>query len=141
MCNDGLSAEAVGLLSEILLKDSVPLLKLLHFYNNMSGDEGAKNMSTILTACPTIEDLRFSATRSGNAGCLKIAEAIGTITSLTKLDLMDNTFGTVAADKLGHSLLRHVIIFIFFHLFYSIPLISPHLLIVYIDSITIFKSS
>jgi Ran GTPase-activating protein 1 len=40
-CNNGLSADACVLVSELLLKDGCPELTTLHFYNNMSGDGGA----------------------------------------------------------------------------------------------------
>lgn len=62
------------LLSEILLDGSCPPLKLFHFYNNMSGDGGGKALSTLIKACVELEDLRFSATRCGNSGCMEIAK-------------------------------------------------------------------
>ena len=54
-----------------------PALKLLHFYNNMSGDGGAKALSTIIEQIsPSLEDLRFSATRAMTDGCQAIAAAL-----------------------------------------------------------------
>ena len=76
MCNNGLSAEACALVCHILLEDGCPPLKLLHFYNNMSGSAGAIAVSNIIKACPELQDLRFSATRSGPEGCLSIAEVL-----------------------------------------------------------------
>lgn len=40
-CNNGLSADACVLVSELLLESGCPKLTALHFYNNMSGDGGA----------------------------------------------------------------------------------------------------
>ena len=62
------------MVAEILLNDGCPPLKLLHFYNNMSGSGGASAVSQIVKVCSTLEDFRFSATRSGNEGCLDIAK-------------------------------------------------------------------
>jgi hypothetical protein len=56
-----------------------PPLKLLHFYNNMSGDGGAKAVADIVLACPDLEDFRFSATRSTPVGC----EATATVRSFS----------------------------------------------------------
>jgi Ran GTPase-activating protein 1 len=81
VCNNGLSAEAGELLAKILLREDgtapecskCPALQLLHFYNNMSGDGGAKAVARIVEACPTLTDFRFSATRSTPVGCESIA--------------------------------------------------------------------
>lgn len=73
VCNNGLSAEAVNLLGEVLSANDSSLLHLLHFYNNMSGTEGAKHFSRILRAHPNLEDVRFSATRAGPEGCIEVA--------------------------------------------------------------------
>lgn len=73
MCNNGLSAEAVSLLDDVLKANDSSLLRLLHFYNNMSGTEGAKHFSRIISAHANLEDLRFSATRAGPEGCVEVA--------------------------------------------------------------------
>ena len=113
MCNNGMSAEAVDSVAHILLSDKCPPLKLFHFYNNMSGNGGAKAIASIIRSCPELTDLRFSATRSSAEGCIAIAEAIGTLTGLTRLDLSDNAFtakGGIALAKAlkGQSQLRHL---------------------------------
>ena len=113
MCNNGMSAEAVESVAQLLLTGDCPPLKLFHFYNNMSGNGGAKAIATIIRACSELVDLRFSATRSSAEGCIAIAEAIGTLTGLTRLDLSDNAFtakGGVALAKAlkGHTQLRHL---------------------------------
>jgi Ran GTPase-activating protein 1 len=74
MCNDGLSAEASVLVASILLDNGCPPLTELHFYNNMSGSDGAVAVRDIVKSCPHLESFRFSATRPGPAGCLAIAE-------------------------------------------------------------------
>ena len=53
-----------------------PPLQVLHFYNNMSGEGGAKAIAGIIKACPQLHDFRFSATRSNPAGCEAIAEVM-----------------------------------------------------------------
>lgn len=85
MCNNGLSAEAAELLVKILIREAsvlgegeaarkrCPPLELLHFYNNMSGDGGAKAVAQIVEASPQLLDFRFSATRSTPVGCESIA--------------------------------------------------------------------
>lgn len=86
VCNNGLSAEAAELLVKILIREAsvlgsteeaaekkCPPLELLHFYNNMSGDGGAKAVAKIVEACPQLLDFRFSATRSTPVGCESIA--------------------------------------------------------------------
>ena len=86
MCNNGLSAEAAELLAKILIREAsvvgatdgettktCPPLELLHFYNNMAGDGGARAIANIVVACPQLLDFRFSATRSTVAGCESIA--------------------------------------------------------------------
>lgn len=69
VCNNGMSAEAVLRMAQLLSEDGCPPLQLLHFYNNMSGDAGAVAFSSILRQCPGLTDVRFSATRSAAAGC------------------------------------------------------------------------
>lgn len=47
----------------------------------MSGDGGGKALSTLIQACVSLEDLRFSATRCGNSGCMEIAKVLYLIVS------------------------------------------------------------
>ena len=80
-------------------------LRTLHFFNNMSGNNGAKAVARIVEASPDLEDLRFSSTRGGVEGGMALAKAVGTLTKLRRLDFNDNTFdasvGEVLADSLG----------------------------------------
>lgn len=107
LCNNGLSAESCEMVRDVLLADGCPAIKLLHFYNNMSGNGGAEAVSTIVKALAgTLVDFRYSATRGSAAGCEALAQAIGTCASLTSIDLSDNTFGDSAAATLAESLKR-----------------------------------
>lgn len=104
VCNDGLASESAVLLSELLLEGGCPPIKLFHYFNNMSGDDGAIAVSGIVKACVNLTDFRFSGVRSQKKGCAAIADALGSLTTLTRLDLSDNMFqgdaGTVLADVL-----------------------------------------
>ena len=81
-------------------------LRVLHFFNYMSGNGGAKAVATIVRASPLLEDLRFSSTRGGHDGGMELAAAIGTLTTLRRLDLNDNTFGPEVGVALGRALER-----------------------------------
>lgn len=109
-CNNGLSAEASELITEILLNNGCPPLEVLHFYNNMSGSAGAQSSSQIVSAvATTLRDFRYSATRSGTEGCLPIAEALCHTSNLTHLDLSDNSFGEEVLDALASAISRQVL--------------------------------
>jgi Ran GTPase-activating protein 1 len=108
-CNNGLSAEAVERLATILIPaegDGAPPIKLLHFYNNMSGNGGAIAMSQIVRACVHLQDFRFSATRSMAEGCGHIAEAVDSLSTFHKLDLSDNNFGEASGAILARAVLH-----------------------------------
>lgn len=114
VCNNGLSAEAAELLAKILIREAgvvegsdskkTPPLELLHFYNNMAGDGGARAIANIVVACPQLVDFRFSATRSTAAGCESIAAAIATLPNLRRLDVSDNNFKGKAGEVLVQAL-------------------------------------
>ena len=124
-CNNGLSAEASELITDILLQQNgyerndpttttttptgCPPLEVLHFYNNMSGTAGAQSSSQIILAITnTLRDFRYSATRSGTEGCLPIAQALCQTSNLTHLDLSDNSFGEEVLDALASAISRQV---------------------------------
>mgnify|MGYP003385785825 CR=1 FL=1 len=86
-CNNGMSAEAATLISELLLhtetneedkedKESCPPpLKTLHFFNNMSGNGGGIAIAKMISVCSdTLTDIRFSATRCMVKGCQDVVE-------------------------------------------------------------------
>jgi Ran GTPase-activating protein 1 len=120
-CNNGLSAEASELITDILLQKNdysqtqeanrpCPPLEILHFYNNMSGTAGAQSSAQIILAITnTLRDFRYSATRSGTEGCLPIAQALCQTTNLTHLDLSDNSFGEEVLDALASAISRQVL--------------------------------
>jgi Ran GTPase-activating protein 1 len=84
---------------------AIPALQLLHFYNNMAGDGGAKALAEIVKACgASLEDFRFSATRSTPSGCESIATALASVPRLRKLDLCDNNFNGKTGDVLKEAL-------------------------------------
>ena len=105
MCNDGLSGEACEAVADILLKSGTcTSLKVLNFYNNMSGSRGAKAIAKIVENCPILEDFRFSATRAKAEGTLALAKSFSTLTTLKKLDIADNLFDETSAKILVESL-------------------------------------
>ncbi|CAN0356116.1 unnamed protein product, partial [Hapterophycus canaliculatus] len=59
---------------DILLKTSPTAMRTLHFYNNMSGDLGAKALAQVLPKCPNLSDFRFSGTRSGREGSAAVVQ-------------------------------------------------------------------
>eukprot|EP00611_Tribonema_gayanum_P011371 TRINITY_DN2159_c0_g1_i1.p1 TRINITY_DN2159_c0_g1~~TRINITY_DN2159_c0_g1_i1.p1 ORF type:complete len:472 (+),score=160.75 TRINITY_DN2159_c0_g1_i1:52-1416(+) len=107
MCNDGLSASAMEAVRDLLVAGDVPTrLTQLHFFNNMSGDGGAKALAQILPHCPELRDLRFSGTRAGRPGSVAVANALAACPAaasgrFVSLDLADNTFGTEGAAALA----------------------------------------
>ncbi|RHY33397.1 hypothetical protein DYB32_001645 [Aphanomyces invadans] len=107
LCNNGLSAESAQVIADVLLfrGASVPTkLKTFHFYNNMSGDGGAKALATLFPSTPLLEDLRFSTTRSQREGCRVFAQALTVLSNLKRVDLSDNTFGEEGATVLAEAL-------------------------------------
>lgn len=116
MCNDGLSASAMECMKDILLKtldinnSAIPTptrLTTLHFFNNMSGDGGAKALAAILPLCPLLTDLRFSGTRAGREGSEAVAKSLASLNTGEKcvnfvsLDLADNSFGSQGGKNLA----------------------------------------
>ena len=105
ICNNGLAGETAELICKILLEGgTAPPLTTLHFFNNMSGDQGAIAVAVIVKACANLQDFRFSGTRSQKNGCLHVAESLATLTTLTRLDLSDNMFKKEAAVVLVQGL-------------------------------------
>ncbi|CAM9203950.1 unnamed protein product [Discosporangium mesarthrocarpum] len=109
MCNDGLSEAAMGALRDILLKSTPAAFRTLHFFNNMSGDGGARALAEVLPHCPDLTDLRFSGTRAGRAGSIAVVKALlecPAVSSglLERLDLADNTFGEEGGLQLAMAL-------------------------------------
>lgn len=104
-CNDGLSSESMEMIRDILLfrgSDKQTVLEKLSFWNNMSGDGGARALADIVLLSPFLQVLRMSSTRCGMEGGQVLLDAIAsTCRSLKSLDLSDNTFNESCAAKLG----------------------------------------
>ncbi|GMH57611.1 hypothetical protein TrRE_jg12927 [Triparma retinervis] len=99
MCNDGLSHQSMKEVREIVTSPVCLQFRTLHFFNNMSGDEGCREWAAIIAGQSTpgmMEDIRFSGTRAGKEGSVCIAKALEdklqVFNNLRKLDLADNTF-------------------------------------------------
>lgn len=100
--NDGISEAAAKAVCELI--PSTDKLKILHFHNNMTGDEGAIAISEVLKHSPLLEDFRCSSTRVASEGGIELAKALETCTHLKKLDIRDNIFGVDAGITLSKTL-------------------------------------
>lgn len=110
LCNNGLSGESCKLVATILAENGgYPPLRVLHFYNNMSGDVGGLAVADMIKMCPFLTDFRFSATRSQNQGCLAIAESLCSVSGLIKLDMSDTTCGLAAAKVIAGALKQNTL--------------------------------
>ncbi|KAH8068064.1 hypothetical protein JL721_7013 [Aureococcus anophagefferens] len=95
-CNNGMSEAAAKQLAGLLTDGGDTALERFHYHNNMSGDNGAVAVASIVAASPKLVDLRFSGTRAGRAG--RRAPA------LAKLELNGNALDDAALEKLGELL-------------------------------------
>ncbi|KAL6006214.1 hypothetical protein ACLOJK_040260 [Asimina triloba] len=93
LINDGISVEAAQAVCELMPPTEKLQLQVLHFHNNMTGDEGAIAISDLVRRSPALEDFRCSSTRVGSDGGIALADALGSCSKLKKLDLRDNMFG------------------------------------------------
>lgn len=100
-CNNGMSHAAAHQLKDVLTLKGTTSLETFHYFNNMSGDEGAKAIAEIVAQSPALTDLRFSGTRAGREGSLVFANALKPRQSLVRVDLCDNMFGTDGGKVLG----------------------------------------
>jgi Ran GTPase-activating protein 1 len=104
-CNDGLSSESMEMIRDILLfrgADTETRLEKLAFWNNMSGDGGARALADVVRLSPSLEVVRMSSTRCGmDGGAVLLAALDETCRKLTSLDLSDNTFNEACAPQLG----------------------------------------
>uniref|UniRef100_A0A2P2IT22 Uncharacterized protein MANES_05G076600 n=1 Tax=Rhizophora mucronata TaxID=61149 RepID=A0A2P2IT22_RHIMU len=101
LINDGISEEAARAVCELIPSAK---LKILHFHNNMTGDDGAIAIAEIVKQSIILEDFQCSSTRVGSEGGIVLAEALRTCTKLRKLDLRDNMFGVEAGVALSKAL-------------------------------------
>eukprot|EP00535_Pseudo-nitzschia_heimii_P002202 CAMPEP_0197185814 /NCGR_PEP_ID=MMETSP1423-20130617/12726_1 /TAXON_ID=476441 /ORGANISM="Pseudo-nitzschia heimii, Strain UNC1101" /LENGTH=465 /DNA_ID=CAMNT_0042636971 /DNA_START=38 /DNA_END=1435 /DNA_ORIENTATION=- len=108
LCNNGLSKytmeEVAVLLTEGDSKCIAKNLTLIHFFNNMSDDDGCNSFKKILARSENLKDIRFSGTRAKAKGSIDIASGlhelakIGNLTDIRRLDLADNSFGDCYVD-------------------------------------------
>ena len=100
-CNNGMSEAAARQLAALATSRGETSLETLHYFNNMSGDNGAVALAEIVAASPKLSDLRFSGTRAGRAGSLAFAGALRPRHLIHTLDLADNSFGDDGGDALA----------------------------------------
>lgn len=100
VCNNGMSAAAAAQLVSLV---DASRLDTFHFYNNMSGDDGAVAIAELVRRAPCLTDLRFSGTRAQRAGSLAVTRALNS--KLVKLDLVDNSLAVEGAQALADFLL------------------------------------
>ena len=118
LCNNGLSGASMSEVADLLCEQIdgsgqsiASRLTKIHFYNNMSGDEGCTAFSRILKQCSLkLNDVRFSGTRAGRPGSLRVAQAMNdlgdNVQNISRWDLADNTFSGDGAKALASALTR-----------------------------------
>lgn len=102
--NIGCSHDACIALRELLAAPEK--LKKLQLHNNMTGDEGAKELAAIIAKAPHLEHLKITSSRVGEEGGLEIAQALKDSCKLKSLDLQDNLLGE-AIVQLADALSSH----------------------------------
>ena len=100
-CNNGMSEAAAKQLAGLLTDKGDTSLERFHYHNNMSGDNGAVAVASIVAASPKLLDLRFSGTRAGRAGSLAFAGALRPRHLVHTLDLADNSFGDDGGEAIA----------------------------------------
>ena len=71
-----MSKESCKVLSQYA-KNTAPMnLKRLELYNNMSGDEGAIEIASVISVCPRLEVFRWASNRSNEEGARALSEAL-----------------------------------------------------------------
>ena len=84
--NVGCSIHACAALDELL--QSTGSLQQLHLHNNMSADEGAASIATILARSPAMRDFKMASSRVGPAGGKALADALSKGASLCRVCLL-----------------------------------------------------
>lgn len=103
--NIGCSIHACKAVAELLVEAGS--LQQLHLYNNMSDNEGARHIASILQRAPLMADFRMASSRVGSDGGIAIIEALAKGTSLAKLDISDNPMTEAIAPALAATLPLH----------------------------------
>ena len=99
--NDGMSVDSCKNLLDIVGETTPMNIKRMEFYNNMSGDAGAKHISELLTLLPHIESFRWSSTRTNEEGALALCESLSHCPALRRLEIKDNYFGEDCGEALS----------------------------------------
>jgi len=108
LCNNGLSKYTMEEVAVLLTTgDSSCIAKNLtqiHFFNNMSDDDGCESFKKIIARSEKLEDIRFSGTRAKAKGSAFITSGLGDLakegklSDVVRLDLADNSFGDCYED-------------------------------------------
>eukprot|EP00547_Thalassionema_nitzschioides_P008955 CAMPEP_0194227032 /NCGR_PEP_ID=MMETSP0156-20130528/42651_1 /TAXON_ID=33649 /ORGANISM="Thalassionema nitzschioides, Strain L26-B" /LENGTH=469 /DNA_ID=CAMNT_0038959505 /DNA_START=83 /DNA_END=1492 /DNA_ORIENTATION=- len=108
LCNNGLSKytmdEVAVLLTEGESSCIAKNLTQVHFFNNMSDDDGCASFKKIIACAENLTDIRFSGTRAKAKGSAFITSGLkdlaesGRLGNVTRLDLADNSFGECYED-------------------------------------------
>lgn len=111
LCNNGLSEYTMEEVADLLTKEIengsciAEKLRLIHFFNNMSGNAGCESFAKIMAKCSDkLEDVRMSGTRARAEGSAHITSSLAALAAddklgnIQRLDLADNSFGDCAED-------------------------------------------
>jgi len=116
LCNNGLSLEAMQQVADWLVTRNMSMhLEKLHFFNNMSGDEGCMAFQHLLNHCSPVNlsSIRYASTRASIPGSKLIMTGLvnfvqrvtdGGVASMTYLDLTDNKLKGENAHLLAQAL-------------------------------------
>lgn len=88
-----MSVDSCENLLKIIRNNSSMNIKRLEFFNNMSGDKGAKHIAELLSLLPHIEYFRWSSTRTNEEGAIALCHALARCPALRHLEIVDNYFG------------------------------------------------
>jgi len=72
--NVGCSVHACKAVAELLVHTRA--LRGVHLFNNMSGDEGAAHIATVLARAPAMVDFKMASSRVGPAGGMALARGL-----------------------------------------------------------------
>lgn len=107
-CNNGISAAAASVIAqEIILQngsEATSTLEEFHFYNNMSGHDGAIAVANVLHRMPKLTAFRYASARAGLEASEALVRNINLhLRNLTSLDVSDCSFEDEGADQLAQA--------------------------------------
>lgn len=107
-CNNGISAAAASVIAqEIILQngsEAMSTLEEFHFYNNMSGHDGAIAVANVLHRMPKLTAFRYASARAGLEASEALVRNISLhLRNLTSLDVSDCSFEDEGADQLAQA--------------------------------------